>query len=46
MKDKASLQFAMDHGLTESEYEKIVETLGREPNSTEIGVLGLSLIHI
>lgn len=40
MKNKASLKFAMDHGLTESEYENIVETLGREPNSTEIGVLG------
>ena len=37
---KSSLEFALDHGLTESEYEKIVETLGREPNSTEIGILG------
>lgn len=40
MKNRASLQFALDHGLTKSEYEKIVETLGREPNSTETGVLG------
>lgn len=40
MKDKASLQFAMDHGLTGDEYEKIVKALGREPNSTEIGILG------
>ncbi len=40
MKNKKSLQFALDHGLTESEYEKIIETLGREPNSTEIGILG------
>ncbi len=38
--NKASLKFALDHGLTESEYGKIVETLGREPNSTEIGILG------
>ncbi len=38
--NKASLNFALDHGLTESEYEKIIETLEREPNSTEIGILG------
>lgn len=30
---------ALSHGLTEDEYEKIVETLGREPNITEIGIL-------
>ncbi len=40
MKDKASLQSAMDHGLTGDEYEKIVKALGREPNLTEIGILG------
>ncbi|MCY3624513.1 MAG: phosphoribosylformylglycinamidine synthase subunit PurL [Candidatus Dadabacteria bacterium] len=38
--NKAPLKFALDHGLTESEYQKIIETLGREPNSTEIGILG------
>lgn len=38
--NKASLKFALDHGLTESEYQKIIETLGREPNLTEIGILG------
>ncbi len=38
--NKSSLQFALDHGLIKSEYEKIVDTLGREPNSTEIGILG------
>ncbi|MXW43725.1 MAG: phosphoribosylformylglycinamidine synthase subunit PurL [Candidatus Dadabacteria bacterium] len=40
MKDKGSLQFALDHGLTESEYEKIIKTLDREPNLTEVGILG------
>lgn len=40
MKKRSLLEFATDHGLTESEYEKIVEKLGREPNPTEIGVLG------
>ncbi|MGH7791886.1 MAG: phosphoribosylformylglycinamidine synthase subunit PurL, partial [Thermodesulfobacteriota bacterium] len=30
---------ALSHGLTEDEYKKIVETLGREPNITEIGIL-------
>lgn len=30
---------ALSHGLTEDEYKKIVETLGREPNTTEIGIL-------
>ena len=38
--NKAPLKFALDHGLTESEYQKIIETLRREPNSTEIGILG------
>jgi len=40
MKNKESLQFALDHGLTESEYEKIIKTLDREPNLTEVGILG------
>ncbi len=40
MKNKSPLQFAIDHGLTENEYQKILETLDREPNSTEIGILG------
>lgn len=40
MKENPLLGFAMDHGLGESEYRKIVERLGREPNETEIGVLG------
>jgi len=34
-----NLQTALDHGLTEEEYDKIVSALGREPNITELGVL-------
>ncbi|MEX0999690.1 MAG: phosphoribosylformylglycinamidine synthase subunit PurL [Thermodesulfobacteriota bacterium] len=34
-----NLQTALDHGLTEEEYNKIVSALGREPNITELGVL-------
>ena len=29
------------HGLTTSEYERIVERLGREPNLTELGIIGV-----
>lgn len=35
-----NLQIAQDHGLTEKEYSKIVNTIGREPNLNEIGILG------
>ncbi len=34
-----NLQTALDHGLTEQEYNKIVDALGREPNITELGIL-------
>lgn len=34
-----NLKIALSHGLKEDEYKKIVETLGREPNVTEIGIL-------
>ena len=34
-----NLQTALDHGLTEDEYSKIVQTLGRDPNITELGIL-------
>ncbi|MCI0454027.1 MAG: phosphoribosylformylglycinamidine synthase subunit PurL [Candidatus Dadabacteria bacterium] len=33
-----NLKFALNHGLKEDEYKKIVETIGREPNHTEIGI--------
>ena len=29
------------HGLTDEEYKKIVENLGREPNLTELGVFSV-----
>ncbi len=35
----SNLKTALDHGLTEKEYKKIVDTLGREPNITELGIL-------
>ncbi len=34
-----NLQTALEHGLTEGEYNKIVDALGREPNFTELGIL-------
>lgn len=35
----SNLKTALNHGLTEKEYNKIVDTLGREPNITELGIL-------
>ena len=35
----SNLKTALDHGLTEEEYKKIADTLGREPNITELGIL-------
>jgi phosphoribosylformylglycinamidine synthase len=35
----SDLKTALQHGLTEKEYKKIVDTLGREPNITELGIL-------
>lgn len=32
-------EIAQSHGLTAGEYQKIKDTLGREPNITEIGIL-------
>ena len=34
-----NLRIAFSQGLKENEYNKILETLGREPNFTEIGIL-------
>ncbi len=34
-----NLKTALDHGLTEEEYNKIVNALCREPNITELGIL-------
>ncbi len=33
-----NVKIALNHGLKEDEYKKIVETIGREPNHTEIGI--------
>ncbi|MGH7884286.1 MAG: phosphoribosylformylglycinamidine synthase subunit PurL [Thermodesulfobacteriota bacterium] len=40
MNKNNKFDFALDHGLTEQEYNKILNKLKREPNLTEIGVLG------
>ena len=34
-----NLKTALEHGLTQEEYNKIVDTLGRDPNITELGIL-------
>lgn len=34
-----NLETALEHGLTEEEYDKIVNALGRDPNFTELGIL-------
>ncbi|MEE9252273.1 MAG: phosphoribosylformylglycinamidine synthase subunit PurL [Thermodesulfobacteriota bacterium] len=35
----SNARFALERGLSQAEYEKIVGDLGREPNQTEIGIL-------
>jgi len=34
-------ELVRDHGLSESEYERIKSILGREPNMTELGVFSV-----
>ena len=34
-------ELVASHGITPEEYEKIVNTLGREPNYTELGVFSV-----
>ena len=36
-----TIQDALDHGLTESEFDRILKVLGREPNFTELGVFSV-----
>ncbi|UCD17542.1 MAG: phosphoribosylformylglycinamidine synthase subunit PurL [Candidatus Zixiibacteriota bacterium] len=38
---KVTPQAVADHGLSEQEYQKIIEILGREPNFTELGVFSV-----
>lgn len=40
MEKNSHLEFALDHGLSKQEYKTIVTALGRQPNHTEIGILG------
>lgn len=40
MEKNSHLEFALDHGLSRQEYKTIVTALGRQPNHTEIGILG------
>ena len=35
---KVDLQLAIEHGLSEEEYEKICNTLERTPTYTELGI--------
>lgn len=38
---KVDLKLALEHGLTEEEYELIKKKLGREPNFTELGIFSV-----
>ncbi len=38
---EVNLDLALNHGLTEEEYDKIKEILGREPNYTELGIFSV-----
>ncbi|MBU0744834.1 MAG: phosphoribosylformylglycinamidine synthase II, partial [Gammaproteobacteria bacterium] len=38
---KITPEIVAEHGLTEKEYKSIVETLGREPNITELGIFSV-----
>jgi len=38
---KVTPQMVKDHGLSEEEYQKIIEMLGREPNFTELGIFSV-----
>lgn len=40
-KQNNNLQIALEHGLNEEEYHKIIEILGREPNITELGIFSV-----
>ncbi|TFB12476.1 phosphoribosylformylglycinamidine synthase subunit PurL [Candidatus Marinimicrobia bacterium MT.SAG.3] len=38
---KVTLELAVEHGLTEGEYEEIKGILGRDPNYTELGIFSV-----
>ncbi len=39
--EAVDLNIALEHGLTEDEYENIINILGRKPNLTEIGIFSV-----
>ena len=39
---KVNLEIAIQHGLAESEFEKIKDLIGRVPNFTELGIFIIS----
>ena len=41
MTDKVTPQIIEQHGLSESEYARVVKILGREPNITELGIFSV-----
>jgi phosphoribosylformylglycinamidine synthase len=38
---EVNLQLAIEHGLSENEYNRIIEILGRTPNYTELGIFSV-----
>ena len=36
-----NLELAKEHGLTEEEYDKVIEKLGRVPTFTELGIVSV-----
>ena len=38
---KVDLQLALDHGLSEEEYNRILDILGRTPTYTELGIFSV-----
>ncbi len=41
LEPKITPELVKDHGLTEEEYQKILEILGREPSFTELGIFSV-----
>jgi len=39
--EKITFELVRSHGLTEEEYKRIKEILGREPNFTELGIFSV-----
>ena len=38
---EVTLQLVKDHGLTENEYRRILDLIGRTPNFTELGIFSV-----